>query len=90
MALSVMCHPFPATYLQNLSGGVSQECLKMYTCLEEWKCFFAPVSITFVHTDIALLQIIFYFSPALTHRVYIYTVRIPFHQDTNVCPQLIV
>lgn len=58
VALSIMYPSLPATYLQNMSGGVSQECLKKYTCLEQWKCFFAPVSITFVHlaTGIALLQ----------------------------------
>ena len=30
--------------MQNMSGGVNQNCLEAHLDNEEWRCFFAPVS----------------------------------------------
>ena len=35
---------YVGVYMHNVTGALNKECLQTYNCLDEWKCFYAPVS----------------------------------------------
>jgi len=45
--------------MQNMSGGVNQNCLEAHLDNEEWRCFFAPYSYPFIKTPIFVLNSVY-------------------------------
>lgn len=59
--------------MHNVTGALSSSCLQNYDCMDEWRCFFAPVLEYLLARGINVHLLCF-----------IRAVLIPLHQDPHI------